>query len=160
MAKYRSFSFKFKTAGSARFSGRPRGAARTGAAAQPFTASHPDVDSEVHVSTSIFTGLRAGLYAGRRPSTLQAPDGLIPVVWTAPGFDDTYGYRRVLESLLSLSFRTPTYPESCPGLFFRRSPPRLFTAAARTGLRPAPESGSRWDYHHLLRSFTSQFISS
>src|SRR5215469_13686119 len=77
------------------------------------------------------------LYAGRRPSSLQAPDGLIPVVWTAPGFDDTYGYRRVLEGLLSLSFRTPTCPESCPGLSFRRSPPRLFAAAARTGLRPA-----------------------
>ena len=60
------------------------------------------------------------LYAGRRPSSLQAPDGLIPVVWTAPGFDDTYGYRRVLEGLLSLSFRTPTCPESCPGLSFRR----------------------------------------
>jgi len=28
-------------------------------------------------------------------------------------------------------------------LFIRRSPPRLFTAAARTGLRPAPESRSR-----------------
>ena len=99
------------------------------------------------------------LYAGRRPSSHQAPDGLIPEVWTASGFDDTYGYRRVFEGLLSLSFRTPTCPESYPGLFFRRSPPRLFTAAARTGLRPAPESRSRWAYHHLLRSFTSRFSS-
>ena len=39
-------------------------------------------------------------------------------------------------------------------LLIRRSPPRLFTAAARTGLRPAPESRSRWACHHLLRSFT------
>jgi hypothetical protein len=50
------------------------------------------------------------LYAGRRPSSLQAPDGLIPVVWTAPGFDDTYGYRLVLEGLLSLAFRHSPAP--------------------------------------------------
>ena len=34
-------------------------------------------------------------------------------------------------------------------LFIRRSPPRLFTAAARTGLRPAPESRSRGAVPHL-----------
>jgi hypothetical protein len=99
------------------------------------------------------------LYAGRRPPSHQAPDGLVPGVEIAPGFDDTYGYRRVFEGLLSLSFRAPTCPGSCPGLVFRRSPPRLFTAAARTGLRSTPESRSRWAYHHLLRSFTSRFSS-
>src|SRR5271166_3195011 len=52
---------------------------------------------------------------------------------------------------------TPTCPRSIPGLLIRRSPPRLLTAAARTGLRPAPESQSRWAYHHLLRSFTPRF---
>ncbi|KKZ84617.1 hypothetical protein RPHASCH2410_PC01490 (plasmid) [Rhizobium phaseoli Ch24-10] len=39
-------------------------------------------------------------------------------------------------------------------LFIRRSPPRLFTAAARTGLRPAPESRSRRAILHHSRSFT------
>ena len=39
-------------------------------------------------------------------------------------------------------------------LFIRRSPPRLFTAAARTGLRPAPESRSRRAIPHHSRSFT------
>jgi hypothetical protein len=39
-------------------------------------------------------------------------------------------------------------------LFIRRSPPRLFTVAARTGLRPAPESRSRGAAPHLLSSFT------
>src|SRR5882762_200135 len=34
------------------------------------------------------------------------------------------------------------------------TPPRRFTAAARTGLEPAPESRSRWACHPLLRSFT------
>jgi len=38
--------------------------------------------------------------------------------------------------------------------FIRRSPPRLFTAAARTGLRPAPESRSRRAVLHHSRSFT------
>jgi hypothetical protein len=118
---------------------------------------HPGSGS--HSSTQKPVPDSCPLYAGRRPSSHQAPDGLIPVVWTAPGFDDTFGYRRVFEGLLSLSFRTPTCPESYPGLFFRCSPLRLFTAAARTGLRPAPESRSRWAYHHLLRSFTSRFSS-
>lgn len=39
-------------------------------------------------------------------------------------------------------------------LFIRRSPPRLFTAAARTCLRPAPESRSRRVVPHHSRSFT------
>ena len=78
-------------------------------------------------------------------------------MWTASGFDGTYGYRRVFEGLLPLGFRTPTCPRSIPGLLIRRSPPRLLTAAARTGLRPAPESRSRWAYHHLLRSFAPRF---
>ena len=97
------------------------------------------------------------LYAGRRPPGHQAPGGLIPEMWTASGFDGAYGYRRVVEGLLPLGFRTPTCPRSIPGLLIRRSPPRLLTAAARTGLRPAPESRSRWAYHHLLRSFTPRF---
>jgi hypothetical protein len=58
------------------------------------------------------------------------------------------------EGLLTLVFWTPTYPRSNPGLLFRRLPPQLLTAAARTGLAPTPESQCRWAYHHLLRSFT------
>src|ERR1700722_10172073 len=58
--------------------------------------------------------------------------------------------------LLALVFPTLTCPGSCPGLFTRRSPPRLFTAAARASLRPAPESRSRGAYPHLLCSFTTR----
>ena len=60
------------------------------------------------------------------------------------------------KGLLALVFPTLTCPGSCPGLFTRRSPPRLFTAAARAGLRPAPESRSRGAYPHLLCSFTTR----
>jgi hypothetical protein len=60
------------------------------------------------------------------------------------------------EGLLALVFPTLTCPESCPGLCTRRSPPRLFTAAARAGLRPAPESRSRGACPHLLRSCTTR----
>ncbi len=38
--------------------------------------------------------------------------------------------------------------------FIRRSPPQLFTAAALTGLRPAPESRSRRALPRNSRSFT------
>ena len=51
-------------------------------------------------------------------------------------------------------------PRVMPGLLIRRSPPRLLTEAARTGLRPAPERRSRGARPHLLRSCTArlQFI--
>src|ERR1700678_1924007 len=60
------------------------------------------------------------------------------------------------DGLLALVFPTLTCPGSCPGLCTRRSPPRLFTAAARAGLRPAPESRSRGAYPHLLCSLTTR----
>jgi hypothetical protein len=60
------------------------------------------------------------------------------------------------KGLLTLVFPTLTCPGSCPGLCTRRSPPRLFTAAARAGLRPAPESRSRGACPHLLCSFTTR----
>jgi hypothetical protein len=45
---------------------------------------------------------------------------------------------------------------SLPELLIRRSPPRLLTEAARTGLVPAPASRSRGAPPHLLRSCTSR----
>src|SRR3989454_10521634 len=45
--------------------------------------------------------------------------------------------------------------ESSTSIFFQRSPPRLFTAAAWSGLRPAPASRSRGTCPHLSRSFTT-----
>ena len=59
---------------------------------------------------------------------------------------------------LALVFPTLSCPRSCPGLFTRRSPPRLFTAAARAGLRSAPESRSRGAHPHLLRNFTTRVL--
>src|SRR5258708_23865117 len=60
--------------------------------------------------------------------------------------------------LVSLVFRTLTCSRSRLELLIRRSPPRLFTAAARTGLRPAPESRSRGAIPHLSRSFTTPLL--
>src|ERR1700726_3009168 len=50
-----------------------------------------------------------------------------------------------------------TCSRSCLELFLQRLPPRLFTAAAWSGLRPAPESRSRGACPHLSRSFTTLF---
>src|SRR6202040_3658069 len=59
--------------------------------------------------------------------------------------------------LLSFVFRMLTCSRSCLELLLQRSPPRLFTAAAWSGLRPAPESRSRGACPHLSRSFTTPF---
>ena len=60
------------------------------------------------------------------------------------------------KGLLALVFPTLTLPRVLTETLTRRSPPRLFTAAARAGLKPAPESRSRGAYPHLLCSFATR----
>ena len=98
------------------------------------------------------------LYAGRRLPSQQAPDRLVPEGLLASGFDDA----KLLNDAssvgsLSFVFRMHTCSRSCLELLFQRSPPRLFTAAAWSGLRPAPASRSRGTCPHLSRSFTTLF---
>jgi hypothetical protein len=92
------------------------------------------------------------LYAGRRLPSHQAPDRLIPEGSRASGFDDI---RLLYEasSVGSLSFvsRTHICSRSFIELWPQRSPP-VFTAAAWSDLRPAPESQSRRAHPHLSRS--------
>ena len=98
------------------------------------------------------------LYAGRRLPSHQAPGRLIPEGIRAPGFDDIKLLNDASSmGLLSFVFRMHTCSRSCLELFLQRSPPRPFTAAAWSGLRPAPESRSRGACPHLSRSFTTPF---
>ena len=96
------------------------------------------------------------LYAGRRLPSHQAPDRLVPEGLHTSGFGDA-NLLNDASSMGSLSFvfRMHTCSRSCLELLFQRSPPRLFTAAAWSGLRPAPESRSRGACPHLSRSFTT-----
>jgi len=48
------------------------------------------------------------LYAGHRPSSRQAPDGLIPGVVVAPGFDVCYQFRHLNDGSLVLAFSIRT----------------------------------------------------
>jgi hypothetical protein len=96
------------------------------------------------------------LYAGRRLPSHQAPDRLVPEGLHAFGFDDIKLLNDASSmGLLSFVFRMHTCSRSCLELLLQRSPPRLFTAAAWSGLRPAPESRSRGACPHLSRSFTT-----
>ena len=100
------------------------------------------------------------LYAGRRLPSHQAPDRLVPEGLHAFGFDDIKLLNDASSmGLLSFVFRMHTCSRSCLELLLQRSPPRLFTAAAWSGLRPAPESRSRGACPHLSRSFTTPFLS-
>jgi hypothetical protein len=101
------------------------------------------------------------LYAGRRPRSHQAPCGLVPGGLYAPGFDDTY----LLNDASSKGFTFVRLSDAhlhgfIPALLLQRSPPRLFTAAAWSGLRSAPESRSRGALPHLSRSLPTRFVSS
>ena len=64
--------------------------------------------------------------------------------------------RRVFEGFTFVRLSDVHLPKVLLELFLQRSPPRLFTAAAWSGLRPAPESRSRGALPHLSRSFTTQ----
>ena len=98
------------------------------------------------------------LYAGRCLPSHQAPDRLVPEGLLTSGFGDAK-FLNDASSVGSLSFvfRMHTCSRSCLELLFQRSPPRLFTAAAWSGLRPAPASRSRGTCPHLSRSFTTLF---
>jgi hypothetical protein len=96
------------------------------------------------------------LHAGRRPPSHQAPDRLIPEGPYAPGFDDIWIFNDASSmGLLSFVSRTHTCSRCFLELWLQRSPPWLFTTAAWSGLRPAPESRSRGAFPHLFRSFTT-----
>ena len=101
------------------------------------------------------------LNAGRHLPSHQAPDRLFPGSEHVPGFDDTCIINDA-SSKGSLSFvsRMLTCTNSRLALLLQRSPPRLLIAAARSGLRPAPESRSRGTYPHQSRSLSTRFISS
>src|SRR5262249_45513222 len=62
--------------------------------------------------------------------------------------------RRVFEGFTFVRLSDVHLPKVLLELFLQRSPPRLFTAAAWSGLRPAPESRSRGApliFHAALR---------
>jgi len=95
------------------------------------------------------------LYAGRRPPSHQVSRGLVPGWRNSPGFDDACILNGASsESSLSFVFRTCTCSDLDRTFHPTRSPHTLFTAAARTGLRPAPESRFRRVVPHHSRSFT------
>src|SRR6266852_3347120 len=95
------------------------------------------------------------LYAGRRLPSHQAPDRLVPEGIHAPGFDDTSFFTTRLRRVHFRSSLGCSPAQGLPRAFPQRSRPRLFTAAAWGGLRPAPESRSRGAHPHLSRSFTT-----
>src|SRR5437773_9255990 len=72
---------------------------------------------------------------GRRLPSHQAPDRLIPEGLHASGFDDAMLlYDASSKGSLSFVSRMLTCSRSSLELFLQRSPPRLFTAAAWSGL--------------------------
>ena len=87
---------------------------------------------------------------------IRHPTDLSQRSFTASGFDDV----KVLndassKGLLSLVSQTRTCLGTCPKLLLQCSRPRLLTAAAWSGLGPAPESRSRGARPHLSRSCTT-----
>src|SRR3954447_27030641 len=113
-----------------------------------------------HLRTDSVSASRP-LYAGRHLPSHQASGRLVPGDRVTPGFDDG-PLAHDASSKGSLSFVSPTH--TCSRyfleLFLQRSPPRLLTAAAWSGLRPAPESRSRGANPHLPHSLSTRSVRS
>src|SRR5271168_3134966 len=67
--------------------------------------------------------------------------------------------RRVFEGFTFVRLSDAHLHEIDLALFLQRSPPRLFTAAAWSGLGPAPENRSRGANPHLSRSLSTRLVS-
>jgi hypothetical protein len=92
-----------------------------------------------------------------RPPSQQAPDGLVPGKRRGPGFDDTCLFNEASsETFVRLS--DAHLHEFSLALLLQRPLPRLFTAAAWSGLRPAPECRSRGAVPHLSRSLSTRLL--
>ena len=89
-------------------------------------------------------------------SVTRHPNGLIPGGLYAPGFDDTCFLTTRPRRFTFVRLSNAHLPKVFLELSLQRSPPRLFTAAAWSGLGPAPESRSRGALPHLSRSCTTQ----
>ena len=112
-------------------------------------------------STLWFPRFRMRAQVRVTPSPRRSPPAQYPGVRQAYpqgvhalGFDDEFfSLRRVNEGFLSVVSLTST-GSGIPRCFnLQRSPPRLLTAAAWSGLEPAPESRLRRVHLHLSRSF-------
>ena len=91
------------------------------------------------------------LYAEHRPHSNQISDGLCPGAANRPQFRCHFSVlRRVISDSLSFVFLSHTCRFS--RLFPRRSPPWLFTTAARGGLKPASGDRLRRAFLHLPQS--------
>ena len=89
--------------------------------------------------------LRAGCRSGR----LQVTPVLVPGEGSAPGFDIVC---TTFDTSSAVRLRSPlwTLPAGIASrLFLQRSPPSLFTIAACSGLKPAPDCRLRGAFPHL-----------
>ena len=78
---------------------------------------------------------------------------LTPLVLTT-----SKSFRRVIEGFACARLLDAHLLGIMPQAFLQRSRPRLLTAAAWSGVRPAPESRSRRAYLHLSRSCTTAIV--
>ena len=110
-----------------------------------------------HVPYESLIWLRAAYMPDAARAGFRATPELIPEESRTPGFDIVYVR---FDTSSAVRFRSPlrTIPdEILSRLLLQRSPRSLLTAAACSGLRPAPDCRPRGAYPHLSYSSTSPF---
>ena len=112
------------------------------------TGSHVPHQSLIHV------------HAAFMPDASQALNRFaltfIPGYHTDPGFDVILGFSTRHRRFTFVRLHGSHLTQSLPRLFLQRSPPRLFTPAACSGLRSAPASLPRRARPHLRQSIVAR----
>src|SRR6202011_1492219 len=92
-------------------------------------------------------------------STPRHPTGLSQKGYTLLVLTTFASLRRVFEGFTFVRLSDAHLHEIDPALLPQCSPPRLFTAAAWSGLGSAPENRSRGANPHLSRSLSTRLVS-
>src|SRR6516225_1670977 len=114
-------------------------------------------------STSLQRRVRANQLIGPRVSPVAVCPVIRPLTdlsqkgFTLLVLTTLASLRRVFEGFTFVRLSDAHLHEIDLALFLQRSPPRLFTAAAWSGLGPAPETRSRGANPHLSRSLSTRW---
>lgn len=111
-----------------------------------------------HVPHQSLIQLHAAYMPGAEWALDRSRPTLVPEPSHRPGFDTVFVISTRDQRFTCVRLSGPHLTQSLPRLFHRRSPPGLFTPAARGGLKPPPARRLRGALPHLWQSIARRSL--